>query len=99
MPNKKKLSLMTGDMPGLFLFSKGDKTLSSNYSPISMLSTGSKVVDIPCFFSFLSENSLISDHQWGFMLRRSSISALCLITHNWLGVLEDKMRFVQSSLT
>ena len=40
-------------------------------------------------FSFLSENSLISDYQWGFMPRRSTISALCSITHNWLGVLED----------
>ena len=74
------------------IFKKGDKTLPSNYRPISILSTVSKVLEKhihSLVFSFLSENSLISDYQWGFMPRRSTISALCSITHNWLGVLED----------
>ena len=89
-----ELSVMTGNMPGLFLFSKKvTKTLPSNYRPISILLTVSNVWERhihSLVFSFLSENSLISDHQWGFMPRWSTISALCSIIHNWLGVFEDK---------
>ena len=39
--------------------------------------------------SFLSKNSILSEHQWGFISRRSTTSALCLIIHNWLRTLED----------
>ena len=37
--------LMTGNMPGSSLFSKGDKSIPSNYRPISILSTVSKVLE------------------------------------------------------
>lgn len=93
------LSITSGTLPDAWkharivpIFKKGDKSLPSNYRPTSVLSTVSKVLERhihSLIFSFISENSLISDHQWGFMPHRSTTSALCSITHNWLSAMED----------
>ena len=74
---------------------KGDKVSSLSLAtgrPISVLSIVSKTLERHIHMlisSFLSENSILSEHQWGFISHRSTTSALCLITHNWLRTLED----------
>ena len=99
LTNLFNLSITTGTLPAAWkharivpIFKKGDKSLPSNYRPISVLSTVSKVLERhihSLIFSFITENSLISDCQWGFMPHRSTTSALCSITHNWLSAMND----------
>ena len=39
--------------------------------------------------NFVTEYSPITSCQWGFLPHRSTVSALCSITHNWLQALDD----------
>lgn len=64
----------------------GDKSETSNYRPISLLSLISKVLE-RCIHNrvmdFLLKNHLLSDCQYGFRPRSSTQDALLTITRDW----------------
>ena len=79
------LSLQTRTFPSIWktakvipLFKKGDKLNASNYRPISILPTVSKILEKAVhtqFYAYLTENNLISPNQFGFRLKSSTITA------------------------
>ena len=57
----------------------GDKTLLSNYRPISLLNTFSKIYEkafLNRLYSFLNKNNIIQSNQFGFRKNHSTQSAL-----------------------
>jgi hypothetical protein len=62
---------------------KGDKSIPSNYRPISLLSCASKVMERAVFqhlYSYLQ--SFITSHQSGFLPNHSTVTQLLEIYHN-----------------
>ena len=60
------------------LFKDGDKSLKDNYRPISILPTISMIIERSAHIqlsSFLEENRLLSQSQFGFRLKRSTSTA------------------------
>ena len=80
------LSIRTGNFPEIWkcskvaaLFKTGDRTNASNYRPISILPTMSKILEKVVhfqFYDFLNSNNLISSKQFGFRPKLSTTSAL-----------------------
>ena len=80
------LSIKTGKFPKLWkcskitaLFKSGDRTNASNYRPISILPTLSKILEKAVhtqLYQFLVANKLLSGKQSGFRKGLSTISAL-----------------------
>ena len=80
------LSIRTGNFPEIWkcskvaaLFKAGDRTNASNYRPISILPTMSKILEKVVhsqFYDFLNSNNLISSKQFGFRPKLSTTSAL-----------------------
>ena len=80
------LSIKTGKFPKLWkcskitaLFKSGDRTNASNYRPISILPTLSKILEKAVhtqLYQFLVANKLLSGKQLGFRKGLSTISAL-----------------------
>ena len=76
-------SFTDGVFPGVWkcakvtaLFKDGDKSLKDNYRPISILPTISKIIQRSAHIqlsSFLEENRLLSQSQFGFRLKRSTL--------------------------
>ena len=64
----------------------GDTSEASNYRPISLLSLISKILE-RCFHNsvidFLLEHNLLSDCQYGFRPKSSTLDALLTITRDW----------------
>ena len=61
------------------VFKKGNRTLCSNYRPISLTSTCCKVAERVLksnILKFIEENNLLSSTQHGFLPRRSCLSSL-----------------------
>ena len=93
------LSIATGSFPCEWkcarvtpIFKSTDSSLPQNYHPISILPIVSKILEQhihSLVFKHLADNSPISKFQWGFMPRRSAISALCSLTHDWLRDLDN----------
>lgn len=85
-PNQLNLSIRTGNFPEIRKCSKvaeffktGDRTNASNYRPISILPTMSKILEKVIhsqLYDFLNSNNLISSKQFGFRLKMSTTSAL-----------------------
>ena len=83
-------SFTVGVFPGVWkcakvtaLFKDGDKSLKDNYRPISILPTISKIIERSAHIqlsSFLEENRLLSQSQFGFRLKRSTSTALIAFT-------------------
>ena len=74
------------------IFKSSDSSLPNNYRPISILSIASKLLEKhihSLVFQHLNDMHPISKFQWGFMPRRSTTSALCSLTHEWLKELDD----------
>ena len=79
------LSFQTRTVPSIWktvkvipLLKKGDKQNGSNYRPISILPTISKILEKAVhtqFYAYLTENNLISPNQFGFRLKSSPITA------------------------
>lgn len=80
------LSIRTGKFPETWkcskvtaLFKSGDRTNPSNYRPISILPTLSKILEKVVhsqFQEFLNSNNLLSNKQFGFRSKRSTTAAL-----------------------
>ena len=83
------LSLSTGIVPEKFkiakvipIFKTGDSLDPSNYRPISLLSTFSKILEKIVYnrlFTYLEANSLLSPHQFGFRPNHSTAHAMTLL--------------------
>ena len=74
------------------IFKSSDPSLPKNYRPISILPIVSKLLERhvhSLVFKHLLESHPISPFQWGFMPRRSTTSALCSLTHDWLDQLDN----------
>ena len=79
------LSLQTITFPSVWkiakvipLFKKGDKQNASNYRPISILPTISKILEKTVhtqFYAYLTENNSISPNQFGFRLKSSTVTS------------------------
>ena len=76
------------------LFKKGPRNLAENYRPISILPTISKLMERIMYdqlYEYLNENSLLSDHQFGFRKFHSTASALLDCTNSWYMNMDRKM--------
>ena len=65
---------------------KGERSNPSNYRPIALTSTISKVFEILLnthILRHLESHSLLSDHQYGFRKARSTGDILSYLTHVW----------------
>ena len=65
------------------LHKNGDKQNPSNYRPISILSTLSKILERAVhiqFYAYLTENNLISPNQFGFRSESSTVTAAARFT-------------------
>ena len=94
-----KCSILSGRFPGKWkkakvtsIYKKGSKSNCSNYRPISLLSIPSKIVEhLICsqLNTYLTANSLLSEHQWGFRTQRSTEDAILQITEKWREALDS----------
>lgn len=92
-------SLTSGCIPSDWLsasitpiFKKGDKLDPSNYRPISILSSVSKVLErivCDCLLQFCSEMRLIPDSQHGFRPNRSTTTNLLSSIGDWTRALDS----------
>jgi len=72
-PNQMKISKT------IAIYKKNDKALMDNYRPIALLSTFSKVFEkafCKRLLSFLDNNDVLSESQYGFRKRRSTVHAV-----------------------
>ncbi|XP_055838022.1 uncharacterized protein LOC129906323, partial [Episyrphus balteatus] len=92
-----ELSIKSGKFPCLWkksfltpIFKKGDKTLITNYRPISKLSCIPKVFEqVVCeSIAFFSKN-LICEQQHGFVRKRSTVTNLLTFLHKCSNALEQ----------
>ena len=63
-------------------FKAGDKSIFSNYRPISVLPSFSKILEKPVYnrlIDYLSEHKILSDNQFGFPKHHSTEYALALL--------------------
>lgn len=84
------LSFETGVFPALFkkavvcpIFKSGDKTSPSNYRPISLLSTLSKILEKLVkkrVMNYLEKYNLLSQNQYGFREQKSTEDAVLRLT-------------------
>ena len=74
------------------VFKKGDKSLVSNYRPISLLSNMEKVFERLIFkhiYNFIHENNVLSPHQSGFRPRDSTVNQLMYLYNNYCKALNE----------
>lgn len=84
------LSFECGVFPKIFkcavvcpVYKSGDKSLTTNYRPISLISTISKVMEKIMnkrIINFLESNKLLSENQYGFRTNRSTDDAVLRLT-------------------
>lgn len=84
------ISLETGVFPAIFkesiiipIHKTGDKSCPTNYRPISLLSTLSKVTEKVVnkrLIAYLENNNMLSSNQYGFRENRSTSDAVLLLT-------------------
>ena len=95
-----QLSLSSGKLPLDWtsanivpIHKKGDKQLTANYRPISLTSIVVKIMEriihrqLVCA---LEEHNLLSDCQFGFRHKRSTVSLLLQAVHDWAGSLDRR---------
>ena len=69
------------------IYKNGDKSDCSNYRPISILSTIAKALEKTVYnqlISYLNENNILSNSQFGFRKQHSTTTSLLNATNNWL---------------
>ena len=77
------------------ILKKGDPTKKENYRPVSCLSVASKVLEKIVndqVSSFMETHKLLPDNQHGFRPRRSTMTALSGLQHEWTTKEEEKMK-------
>ena len=75
------------------IFKNGDRSLTSNYRPVALLSTVSKVFEKVVYksiFNFLIENALMYKFQSGFLPGHSTTHQLIELVDNILQALDNK---------
>ena len=93
------LSFQTRTFPSIWktakvipLFKKGDKQNASNYWPISILLTVSKILEKAVhtqFYAYLTEHNLISPNQFGFRLKSSTVTAASQLSGKILDAMDN----------
>ena len=93
-------SLDTGEIPKSWLqanispiFKKGDRTLASNYRPVSLTSVCSKIIEHIVHSNIMNhfdQYSVLTDKQHGFRSKHSTESQLILTTHDLAKSLNSK---------
>jgi hypothetical protein len=76
------------------LFKKGDRTIPSNYRPISLLTAFSKVMEKALYnrlIDHLNTNNLIHPQQFGFRQNLSTENAIFNLTHDVSKALNNKL--------
>ena len=74
------------------LFKKGDKSMASNYRPVSLTSILCKVLESIIrdhLVEYMMLNSLFSDQQYGFIKKRSSTLQLLKVMDEWTEALDE----------
>ena len=84
LPSDWKLAEVTA------IFKKGAKTDRGNYRPVSLTSVCCKLLEslIRDAMSYLLDNSLISNRQYGFIKGRSTMLQLLHMMDKWTEFLE-----------
>ena len=75
------------------VFKSGDPTLLNNYRPISVLPVFSKVLERLIFnriYSFIDQNDILSNHQFGFRKKLSTEMALLTATDKLTQAIDNK---------
>ena len=75
------------------MYKKGDKTDPSNYRPISMLTSFSKVLEKALYkrlMQHIDNNNILNEQQFGFRKRLSTEDAIFKLTHEVLNALNNK---------
>ena len=68
------------------IYKKGNKSLASNYHPVSITSSLCKCMEriiINHMFEYMKENCLFSQKQYGFITGRSTVLQLINVLDNW----------------
>jgi hypothetical protein len=77
------------------LYKKGDKTDPSNYRPVSLLTSFSKVLEKALYIrlsEYINDNNLLIGQQFGFRKRSSTKEAIFKLTHEVLDALNSKTK-------
>ena len=75
------------------IFKKGNKSLCSNYRPISLLNITAKICEKIVFkqlFNYIRDNNLISPHQSGFIPGDSTVNQLVYLYNTFATALNEK---------
>ena len=75
------------------LFKGGEKNNWSNYRPVSVLSSLSKIFEVALakrLYSFLEDSGILSSHQHGFQKKRSTVTAVAQFLNEIHAAWEDK---------
>ena len=101
-------SFKEGVFPNMFkiakvipIFKSGDKKDPNNYRPISIQPIIGKIIETiinDYLVSYLDENKLISDKQFGFRSKHSSIDALLSIQKSILKSIDEKKKVIVITL-
>ena len=102
-----KVSLLTAQLPSEWrihritpIYKSGDKSLVSNYRPISLLCSVSKVLERLIYDRIIDYLSLsLSPLQFGFLRGKSTLQQLLVFLHNIHNNLSNKAQLMLSILT
>jgi hypothetical protein len=76
------------------IYKKGDKTLITNYRPISLLPVFSNIFEKALYkrpYYHLTSNHILVKEQFGFRCNKSTEIAICTLINNILSSLNDKI--------
>lgn len=100
------LIFSSGIFPNIFklsrvipLFKKGDKSLPTNYRPISIISIFSKIIEIILkqrLYAYFENNLILSENQFGFRQGRSTTQAVLRVVSD---IVEGFERGIHTVLT
>lgn len=95
------ISLEEGKLPETWkdanvtpLFKKGDKSAAGNYRPVSLTSVLCKIMEALIRDSVvlhMESNGLVSEHQHGFIAKRSCVTNLLSVLDKWTELLDEGM--------
>ena len=95
-PDKMKIAKLSP------IFKNNKKTTTSNYRPISVLSCFSKILDRIMYnrlYSYLTENNILFNKQFGFRADHSTEHALLELVDQISNTFNDKIIYLVFSLT